>query len=151
MARKPRTLSAPSWADDLIWLENLWDEPEAPASTGRGRGDCLQGAWQAISGRRKAELLVSGEHLTVYFADGDIYMGRFTLGDGAPATMDVTIEEGPAQHRGRVAHCIWELDGDTLRWCTAFPGQPDRPTGFEEADPRHLFLELKRVQIPAKG
>jgi uncharacterized protein (TIGR03067 family) len=110
----------------------------------------LQGAWLSVAGRRQAELLVSGDHLTVHFAEGDIYMGRFTLGEGQPATMDVRVEEGPPQHKGQLARCIWEVDGDMLRWCTALPGQPGRPADFAEADPRHLCLVFHREHTIGK-
>jgi hypothetical protein len=148
MPRKSRTASGTSWANDLIWLENLWDEPTPATPRARSGPESLQGAWMASSGRRQGELLIRGDRLTVHFSDGDIYMGRFTLGDG---TMDVTIEEGPAHHKGLLALCLWEVDGDTLRWVTASPGQKDRPADFIEADPRHLLLVLTREHLPKKG
>ncbi len=150
MPRKSRTRAAPAWASDPGWLENLWDEPTALAPRARAGPEALQGAWLATAGRRQAELLIRGGHLTVHFDNGDIYMGRFTLGEGRPATMDVLVEEGPHKHKGRLALCVWEVAGDTLRWCTASPGQTERPAGFTEADPQHLCLIFRREHTLAK-
>jgi len=101
--------------------------------------------WQTVTGRRPAEFLVSGDHITVHFADGVIYMGSFTLEQaGRHVHMSIRIEEGPAHHKGLVALCICEMDGDTLRWCTASPGHADRPTAFDDQNPQHLCLTLRR-------
>jgi len=128
-------------------LEDCWDEPDA---TRPPRGDVvkLQGAWLCIAGRRRAELLISGNHYTVHFADGAIYMGTISLDpDARPKAMDLWIDEGPDRHRGQTASCVYELDGDTLRWCTAGPGQP-RPDAFpDDSDARFLSLLFHREHI----
>jgi uncharacterized protein (TIGR03067 family) len=106
----------------------------------------LQGVWLFVSGKREAELLVCGRRWTVRFRDGVIYMGVFELGPvGLPKTMQMHIDEGPAQHRGKSALCIYELDGNTLRWCTAGPGQTERPATFPAEDhPQYLSLVFQR-------
>lgn len=111
----------------------------------------MQGAWLCVAGRRKASFLVAGDRFTVHFDDGAIYMGTFTLdGDGWPGTMNVLVEEGPTRHKGLVALCIYEFDGDDLRWCAAEPGQKERPTSFIEEDPRHLCLVFRRGHSQGK-
>jgi uncharacterized protein (TIGR03067 family) len=126
-------------------LEDCWDEPAAPELDGRGDLEALQGRWLCVSGRRPAELLVSGGHFTVIFADGDIYMGAFELlTQTRPRGMDMHIAEGPARHKGRVALCIYELDGVTLRWGTTGPGQAERPAAFAEDHPQTLCLVFRR-------
>ena len=46
---------------------------------------------------------------------------------------------------GKTAKGIYELDGDTLKWCTASPGKGERPTGFTaDAGSERLFVTLKR-------
>jgi hypothetical protein len=66
--------------------------------------------------------------------------------------MDVRIEEGPAQHRGQTALCIYELKGDVLRWCTAGPGREERPTAFPaEEDHHYLCMVFRReARAPAR-
>jgi len=60
-------------------IEDCWDEPVlGDGGSGADLG-ALQGAWFSVSGRREAELLISGHHFAFRFADGDIYMGAFDL------------------------------------------------------------------------
>ncbi len=147
MPRRPLTPAVVSRGEGQSHLEDLWDEPAPSPRPSRcvSIAEALQGAWLSTVGRRQAKLLVCGERMTVHFRDGDIYMGRFSLGvNGRSFTLDVRVDEGPPRHRGLVALGIFELDGDRLRWCTASPGQVERPTAFAEQHPLHLSLEFRR-------
>jgi len=132
-------------------LEDCWDEPAvavAPEVPPAPLNDLekLQGAWVCVSERRQAEFLICGNRFTVHFARGDIYMGTFEL-DAAvqPRTMIVRIEEGQRQHKGQTAYCIYEFDGEHLRWCTTGPGNEERLTGFPmDQDSRFLHLVFRR-------
>ena len=105
--------------------------------------DALQGAWESVAGPRPARLLVAGRHFTFEFVGGDIYMGTFDL---APGQMDMHIEEGPAEHAGRLSRCLYQLDGGVLRWCPGRPGSGQRPTAFPDVDDaRQLSLVFRRV------
>jgi uncharacterized protein (TIGR03067 family) len=106
----------------------------------------LQGAWVSVSGRREAEFIISGYLFAVRFKDGDTYLGMFRLGlEDRPRTMDMRIDEGPAHHRGKIARCIYELDGDGFRWCTGEPGQEKRLEDFPPEDsPKYLCLHFRR-------
>jgi uncharacterized protein (TIGR03067 family) len=129
-------------------LEDCWDEPCPTCKDTRTELERLQGAWTCMVGKRRAAFLLLGNRFAVHFAEGDVYMGIFEVGPGgSPRTMDVRIEEGPAHHRGQTALCIYELDGDVLRWCTAGPGRQDRPAAFPaEGDPQFLCLVFRREQ-----
>jgi uncharacterized protein (TIGR03067 family) len=107
--------------------------------------DRLQGIWGFVSGQRKAELLIAGDHFTVKFRNGDLYMGTFALVTARKVKhIDMTIEEGPERHRGKVSRGIYRLDGDELHWSPGDPGA-DRPAGFPEpADRTCLYLILRR-------
>jgi uncharacterized protein (TIGR03067 family) len=145
---RARSAQAKAQAGEVLagHLEDCWDEPDARAKTACTYLDLLQGAWVTVSGRRRAEFLVCGTQVTVHFADGEIYMGSLTIDPYArPAAMDIRIDEGPQKHRGKIALCVYEVDGDTLRWCTAGPGQLARPDGvFAEKDRYHLSLVFRR-------
>ncbi len=112
----------------------------ASASLAAGTGyddhlERLQGSWSTVAGPRDARLLVAGNRFTFEFIEGAIYMGEFTLDSEVnPPEMDMRIEEGPDRHRGRVAKCIYLLDGEVLRWCPAEPGGDDRLTFFPSTD-----------------
>jgi uncharacterized protein (TIGR03067 family) len=112
--------------------------------------EALQGSWRAVTGRRQGVLLVSGTHFTVRFEDGDIYMGSFDLGAALqPRVIDMRIDEGPSHHRGKTALCIYDLDGDVLRWCATEPGRTERLTFFPaEDDRRFLTLLFRRESLP---
>jgi len=127
-------------------LEDYWDEPGPMEAAVEADRDGLQGAWVTVAGRRAGELLIAGNRFTVRFLDGAIYMGVFDLGPLAqPKTMDMRIDAGPARHLGKTALCIYDLQGDLLRWYPAEPGKKERPTAFAaEDDPEHLSLRFRR-------
>jgi uncharacterized protein (TIGR03067 family) len=137
----------------LVHLEDCWDEPDQPRTQAYKDVEDLQGAWAVIVGRRRAQFLVSGNHLTVHFADGDIYMGSFILDPfSSPKGMTVQIDEGPSQHKGQTAKCIYELEGAILYWCTAGPGQAEAPEAFSvENDSRYLSLVLQREHLNGRA
>ena len=110
----------------------------------------LQGAWSFLSGGRRADLFVAGDHFTVHFRSGDIYVGTFRLDPTArPRAMDLLIREGPARHRGKLARAIYEFDGDHLLWCPGEPGSPARPRAFPPGnDPTHLCIVFRRSGRP---
>ncbi len=106
----------------------------------------LQGAWTSVEGRRDAELLIAGSLYAIKFVDGKIYMGTFDLdADERPPCMLMRVDEGPIKHKGKFAPCIYELDGDTLRWCPVEPGSDERLGGFPPVDDdRYLCLVFRR-------
>jgi uncharacterized protein (TIGR03067 family) len=112
----------------------------------------LQGTWMSVSGRRQAELLFAGHHYTVRFMDGDLYMGTFALSpDGHPRVMEMTIDEGPDNHLGKVARCLYDVAPDALRWCAPEPGATERLGSFPSVqDKRYLSLLFKREQPQPK-
>ena len=90
----------------------------------------LQGAWLSVSGRHQAEFLIAGNLFAVKFLNGKIYMGTLDLDAGErPKEMLMRIDEGPLRHKGKFALCIYELTGDTLRWCPTEPGSDERLSG----------------------
>jgi uncharacterized protein (TIGR03067 family) len=106
----------------------------------------LQGAWASVAGRRDAEFIVSGYLFAVRFKDGDTYLGTFRLdSQQQPRAMDMRIDEGPAHHRGKMTRCIYELEGETLRWCAGEPGDEERPNAFPSENTRkYLCLRFRR-------
>jgi uncharacterized protein (TIGR03067 family) len=105
----------------------------------------LQGIWLYVSGQRKAELLIAGRRFTVKFRNGDLYMGTFTLSPARkPRHIDMTIEEGPSHHRGRVSRGIYQFHGEALHWSPGEPGK-ERPAAFPTLQDREqLYLVFRR-------
>jgi uncharacterized protein (TIGR03067 family) len=106
----------------------------------------LQGAWVTVAGRRPGLLLIAGHAFAIHFRDGDIYMGSLDVEpDEQPRLMHMRIGEGPLRHRGEIAPCIYEVDGDELRWCAAEPGSEVRLTAFPPVeDRRYLCMVFRR-------
>jgi uncharacterized protein (TIGR03067 family) len=116
-----------------------------PRKSGRTDRDRLQGVWEYLAGQRKAELLIAGSRFTVKFRNGDVYMGTFTLTPGRkPKRIDMTVEEGPVRHRGKVSQGIYKLEGDRLHWSPGDPGE-GRPKNFPRPEDHvQLYLVLQR-------
>jgi len=129
-------------------LEDCWDEPAPPEHLARTDLEHLQGAWVSVSGRDEGVIFISGSRYTARFGDGAIYMGTFELlATVHPKTMEMRIDEGPARYKGQAALCLYELNGNMLRWCTAGPGQKERPATFPNGDqPQMLSFLFRREQ-----
>jgi uncharacterized protein (TIGR03067 family) len=115
-------------------------------SAARKDKESLQGTWEFVAGIREAQLLIAGDHFTVRFKTGEIYVGTYHLDPSRkPKAMDLTITEGPERHRGKTSLAIYDLDGDHLIWCPAEPGVGDRLRAFPpEEDSKHLCLIFRR-------
>lgn len=115
---------------------------ESAAARDKGR---LQGAWDSIRGPRGAQLLIAGDHFTVKFKNGDIYLGTFRLDPTArPKAIDMTIEEGPERHRGKTSLGIYDLDGEHLIWAPSQPGMAERLHAFPpDDDATHLCIVFR--------
>ena len=102
----------------------------------------LQGTWVVVSGRWKCQLAFAGHHFAVRFQNGEVYLGLYTVDPTSrPGAMDMTIEEGPEHYRGLTSLCLYELEGDTLRWCGNEPGHGERHPHFP-ADAQNKFPTL---------
>jgi uncharacterized protein (TIGR03067 family) len=111
----------------------------------------LQGVWASVAGRRQTEILIAGNSFTVKFLDGKLYMGSFHLEAGeSPRVMIMRIDEGPLKHRGKIAHCIYELHEETLRWCPTEPGSDDRLTTFPGLDDEQYLCLVFHRETPRR-
>ena len=66
-----------------------------------------------------------------------------------PKHLDMTIKEGDPKFEGKTALCIYEVDGDMLKWCANEPGKETRPEAFPDAEgerKEHLYLIFKRAK-----
>jgi uncharacterized protein (TIGR03067 family) len=127
-------------------VDSSVDVVRAREEAARRDRDRLQGTWGFVSGKREAQLLIQGNHFTMRFRNGDIYVGTFTLDPAnRPKAMDLTIDEGPEQYRGKKALAIYELDSEHLIWCPSEPGRDERLRAFpHEDDHGHLCIIFRR-------
>jgi uncharacterized protein (TIGR03067 family) len=73
------------------------------------------------------------------------YSGKFKIETGAKPhpTVDLVIDDGPDEAKGKTSKCIYKLDGEKLKMCVSMPGK-DRPKDFEQVDGESYIFELKK-------
>jgi uncharacterized protein (TIGR03067 family) len=116
----------------------------------------LQGSWQAVSAEQggKAQedakehlLIFDGDTFTIKYGDQLFLKGTFTVDPSqSPKAIDMKITETRREeHKGKEVHGIYELDKGTLKWCTAEPGDKDRPKAFASKEgTKHLLVTLEK-------
>ena len=106
--------------------------------------DLLQGAWATIAGPKEARLLIAGHRYAFEFVGGEVYIGTFDLAPGGE--MDMCIQEGPEDHRGQVAPCLYHVEGNGLKWGPGRIGSGRRLSAFPSVDDhKYLCLMFRRV------
>jgi uncharacterized protein (TIGR03067 family) len=114
------------------------DMPEGDAKQDR---ELLQGSWRPVSAETGGKALKAApDSVTIFENDsfvvkkGDVVQVKGTFKIDAsrrPRTIDLTVTGGQVEgDKGKVARGIYQVDGDTLTWCTAEPGDERRPTEF---------------------
>jgi uncharacterized protein (TIGR03067 family) len=118
--------------------------------------DKLQGTWQMVSAERmggplpgfkEQKILIEGDMLTFKQGDEVLFNGKIALDPSKqPKTLDMALtEDAQGHHQGEVSQGIYEVEGDTFKWCNASPGEPDRPKEFStNKEENHMLLVLKR-------
>ena len=99
----------------------------------------LEGKWSMVSGMNEGQALpedivkdgkrVSKDGMTTVTIGGQVFMkAKFTVDPGKkPKTIDYEVTEGRAKGKKQLG--IYELDGDTAKFCFSAPDK-DRPTEF---------------------
>ena len=87
----------------------------------------------------------TGNKFAFTIDDKETHSGTFKLNPAAtPKEIDMMVAETPKDDfKGKTSLAIYELDGDTLKWCANAPGKDARPKEFS-AD--FLFLEFRRAK-----
>jgi uncharacterized protein (TIGR03067 family) len=116
----------------------------------------LQGTWRPVSAEQEGKaqpdakehlLTFEGDTFTIKRGDQLFVKGTFTLDPSkTPKVIDMKVTEGRREEdKGKEVRGIYELDKDTLKWCTAEPGGKDRPKEFAAKEGSNdLFVTLKR-------
>jgi uncharacterized protein (TIGR03067 family) len=129
-----------------VGVEKRLDPLEVRQEAVRRDRERLQGLWTFVSGHREAQLLITGDHFTMRFKNGDTYVGIYTVDPThKPRAMDLTIHDGPERYKGKTALAIYEFDGDHLIWCPADPTREGRLRAFPPVDDTdHLCIIFRR-------
>jgi uncharacterized protein (TIGR03067 family) len=111
----------------------------------------LEGEWSMVSGEANGftlpkETVESGKRVakdgeTTVTIGGQVYFkAKFTIDPTKkPKTIDYTMTEGPT--KGKTQLGIYELEGDTVKFCFAAPGQ-ERPTEFTAKEDSQRTLSV---------
>jgi uncharacterized protein (TIGR03067 family) len=67
-----------------------------------------------------------------------------------PATLDLVIDEGPEDAKGKTSKCIYKMEGAKLILCVSLPGK-DRPKEFEQTEGESFVFELKKEKAKEKA
>ena len=132
---------------------------DQPKASGRAAMEQLRGSWRPESvtegGRRLTgadldaykgmTLTIQEGKSTLKSADGAVLSACELKVDAGrdPKTFDAKEVEGLGV--GRIYKGVWEVKGDTLKWCFS---TKDRPTGFESKEAADFFLLVLRRQKP---
>ena len=132
---------------------------DEPKGGGRAAVEQLRGAWRPESvteGGRKLTgadlevyrgmtLTIQGGKSTLKAADGTVLSACELEVDAGrdPKTFDAKEVEGLGV--GRIYKGVWEIEGDTLKWCFS---TKDRPKGFESKEEADFFMLVLKRQKP---
>ena len=94
----------------------------------------------------KHRLIFSGDEFSVKKGDETMIKGKFKINSSKkPKEIDMEFVEAKRENlRGKTTLGIYEIDGDTLKWCWNKPGG-ERPKQFSsKGTDVHLLVTLKR-------
>jgi uncharacterized protein (TIGR03067 family) len=137
----------------LLLAVALWASFPLVAGASRALGDekkvaevlkSIKGTWVSDGDGPDAKWTFDGETLKASVNGADYTCKVKVDPDSKPhATMDLTIDEGPEDSKGKVSKAIYKLDGEKLTLCVSHPGK-DRPKAFEGSPDEAYLFELKK-------
>jgi uncharacterized protein (TIGR03067 family) len=122
----------------------------AAAQNGDKDLEKLQGRWVTEKSEKEgtAEFKFEKNKFTILIDGKDSYKGTFKIdASKKPKQMDLTVTEGE-KFKDETSLALYQIEGDTLKWCAGEPGKKDRPKEFPEkqGDSKYLYLVLKRAK-----
>jgi uncharacterized protein (TIGR03067 family) len=110
----------------------------------------LQGSWSAAKGEKTLSMQFKGDSFTVIFDGKERFEGTFKIDPTKkPRAIDMKVQKTTDPNNkyvDKISLGIYEVEGETLKWCANEPGRDVRPTEFAEksGDQKYLFIVLKR-------
>jgi uncharacterized protein (TIGR03067 family) len=116
----------------------------------------LQGKWTYETEAKKLELQFDKDNFTVVItftkdkkSESATFKGTFTIdAQKKPKHIDMKVVEGQG-FAGQTSLGIYDIEGDTLKWCANGPGKDKRPAEFPPKEGEVddiLYVKLKRAK-----
>jgi len=109
----------------------------------------LDGTWITEQDGKKIELRFAKGEFTAEVGGKTIKGMYKTDAKKTPKEMDITFKDSDPKIDGKTALCIYEVDGDMLKWAANDPGRGNpRPKEFPEKERvggDYIYLMLKRA------
>jgi uncharacterized protein (TIGR03067 family) len=104
----------------------------------------FQGSWATDGEGIDAKWTFEGEKLKAT-VNGTDYSCKVKVDtDAKPnATLDLEIEDGPEEAKGKTSKCIYKIDGEKLTLCVSLPGK-DRPKDFAQVEDEAYLFTMKK-------
>jgi uncharacterized protein (TIGR03067 family) len=104
----------------------------------------FQGSWATDGEGIDSKWTFDGDTLKAS-VNGQDYTCKVKVDPAAKpnGTLDMTINEGPEESKGKVSKAIFKLDGEKLTLCVSVPGK-DRPKEFAQVDDESYLFVLKK-------
>ena len=107
--------------------------------------EALQGTWIPVDDQGiDSKWTFEGQTLKATVNGAD-YTCKVKVDSAAKpnATIDLVIDEGPEDSKGKTSKGIFKFEGEKLMLCVSTPGK-DRPKAFETAEGESHLFELKK-------
>jgi uncharacterized protein (TIGR03067 family) len=104
----------------------------------------FQGTWVTAAEGLDSKWTFEGETLKAT-VNGVDYTCKVKVDSNAKPhpTVDLAVDEGPEEAKGKTSKGIYKLDGEKLTLCVSVPGK-DRPKEFAQAEDEAYLFELKK-------
>ena len=118
----------------LAWVAvGLFLGADGPKDDVKKDNEKLQGTWKGVTAQQGGEfqddaqehrLIFSGDEFTVKKGEETMVKGKFKIDSSKkPKEIDMEFTQAKKENlNGKTALGIYELDGDTLKWCWNKPG-----------------------------
>jgi uncharacterized protein (TIGR03067 family) len=131
----------------------IWAGLSAGGSMARTLGDDkpqsellkpLQGTWNTEGDGLDAKWTFEGDKLKATVNGTDYTCKAKVDPDAKPfATIDLVIDDGPEEAKGKTSKGIYKIDGEKLTVCTSAPGK-DRPKEFTQVEDEAYLFAMKK-------
>jgi uncharacterized protein (TIGR03067 family) len=104
----------------------------------------FQGTWATDGDGIDAKWTFDGEKLKAT-VNGTDYTCKVKIDTEAKPnpTLDLAIEEGPEEAKGKTSKAIYKLDGEKLTLCVSIPGK-ERPKEFAQVEDESYLFSMKK-------